>query len=338
MKSLLLTLAVLASFAARAGGSAEGGGNTVITLSSAAQVTKALAEAKQKFFDEFRSGSLRTFIPAAGYYGNLRPVMTEGQPARLVEIINELENLVGHETLHETVLRKLKDIPFDLKAAGPCLTADGSHTEGAVDLRDPNSPICFSVERLQQVPSSLLKMQALGLVAHEYMHKLGYGEADAYLVQMYFIAEVGTELARNRQESGASLLQLRSSVTKVRQALARKNAADACQTLVDMRKTTTYLADLIGEHQRQEGFAADLPREISNPSFRVFNSLKIESLDGVSNGRYGQWMTIEADQAFCAKQASADRVLKQLAEADRIYAMVFEALPRIFAPGLTLKP
>lgn len=333
MKTTLFVLILTTGLTTYAGGSAEGGGHTRIALSSPEQVTKSLSEAKMKFFEEFRFGSLRSFIDKSGYYGDVSSTVVAGQPARLIQILKELQGRTRGETLYQLLQRDLNDTPFTLKSSGPCVTADGSHTEGAVDMTDPKSPICFSVHLLQQVPASLLQMQVLGLVAHEYMHKLGYGEDDAYLMQMYFIAEVGTGLARTRQQTAWDIVELRSSVKKARAALIQNDASEACRILTDMRKTATGASHTVLDHMWQD---REMRARATDMQFDLFNALKIESAANASRSLYGRNVVPEADQAFCSRLASKEQVLEQLSVADGIYKRAYELLPKIFPSGLTV--
>lgn len=193
------------------GGEAGGGGNTIVPLSTSDEISKAIDDAREKFLHTFT-------MLGSGLHGDVicRGVGVIGGPSRIVhkprllQIMDDFSkdckiadagtfSLPRLETMVEkTIIEK--------RLHGPCDTEGGAHREGAVlRMSDPNSPICISIDLLQRLPRELMEEQVLGLIAHEFTHKFGYGESDAVLMQKYFITEIANNKALLRNELARTL-------------------------------------------------------------------------------------------------------------------------------------
>lgn len=188
------------------GTSGAGGGDTLIVLSTPADVGAIIEDSVARFKGAFEQPKRENAWIVRGRYGLVSGMFFAPYESGKI-------NLVGQNPEVMDLLRKIAGrvegvvdrTRIDKKTDGPCVTADGSAKHGAVHVDDPDSSICLSVALLQQLPKSVLKIQILGLVAHEFMHKLGYGEKEAVMVQRYFIEEIASRRAELRAGFAGSI-------------------------------------------------------------------------------------------------------------------------------------
>ena len=203
------------------GGEAGGGGNTIVPLSTHDEVSQAIDDAHQELFDQFTQSSLELHYLVNcddnGFAISDKENRSVQKP-RLLQILDLFTNGCANagpglysapkfeEIEARTTIQKIEK--------GPCQTQGGAHREGAVvRLSDPNSPICLSVELLQRLPKDLMRAQVLGLLAHEYTHKLGLGEEDAILVQKFFISEIANKRLEARNKLNGLILPIQTEIS-----------------------------------------------------------------------------------------------------------------------------
>jgi len=77
----------------------------------------------------------------------------------------------------------LKPSRIRYEERGPCPAEDKSDAVASVSERKIGAEICFSMPLLEKIPPAALRSQVAGIVAHEMIHLLGWGEGLATQVQ-----------------------------------------------------------------------------------------------------------------------------------------------------------
>ena len=335
--SILMT-GFLSSFANAHGGSAEGGGHTQISLSTPEQVSKAIDNAKVEFSEQFRSGSL--WDMAQPYDQGRRNRARSGQPARLLEIVDQLieQARAKRGMINNLVQNLVAETKIEKRTSGSC--SEDSNLEGFVKMDDPDSPICFSVELLQKIPTSLLKSQVLALTAHEFMHKLGYQEADAHLMQMYFLAEVATGLEWGRRHYVDYFEAADRSVKGIKEDMKKRDFDGVCMDLHDLdgqlraaRKTLTdFYKDK--EDPTVEPKKLEQVRKLMGDYQSAWSSVQPMLESPNQYGSRGQGLSIS--EAFCMRRLNQRQMWEYVSKLEPFFQPMINITTTIFPPGLTV--
>jgi len=248
MKSLLLIATVLLASTARAGGSAEGGGNLMIQLSTPDQVSTAIDKAVRDANSDLIIQNLS--LGSSLLRDELNEFFEAEAPVRLVELVKEIWE-------QNKVLSTFDNMRIE-KKNGPCLTADGTEVDASVNDTDPKAPVCFSLTRLGRLPQGLLNSQLRPLVIHEVMHKMGYGEADAQLMQMYHLAEVISGRAGDRR---GFIAQMKQTGEAAKKALAHLDAGKREETTDALASVRTSLQNAMERVVRSNQERGDVKKE-----------------------------------------------------------------------------
>ena len=339
MLSVFMT-GLFSSFAGAHGGSAEGGGNTQVALSTTEQVSKAIDLAKEKFVKEMKlgTGSLGSMTQDPDL--SSRYFARAGQPARILEIMDLLSARAKAKNsflanLIDEVVEKTK---IEKRTSGSC--GPDQHLEGFVQMNDPHSPICFNVQLLQRIPSGILKAQVLALMAHEYMHKLGFQEADAHLIQMYFLAEVSTGLADSRLNFGVYMGVVRDVNRRAKADIQRGEFRMLCSNLRTADGFEKMATDAIAEiYKDGENLGVSTEKmALAQKVMDAYQKVKV-SLPELKESNEFQESTerLTISEAFCMGRYSEKQVSEYLGKLDPLYQPMIEMTTTIFPPALTVK-
>jgi hypothetical protein len=225
------------------GGEAGGGGNTIVALSTRADVEEAIKDAHASLVYQFTDSMSLLFhlFDCSDNYGG--PVISEKanrdlQNPRVATILLDFSQNCKDLGAGMSSIPRFEAIEaqtkIEAKEQGPCRTEGGVDRDGAVvHPKDPQSPICLSVEALEKLPKELMRAQVLGLIAHEYTHKLGYGEDDAILMQKFFISEIASNRLESRGQLAGSIRQLDKTLQENIEKLATSDDICEAAQLVD---------------------------------------------------------------------------------------------------------
>ena len=222
-------------FGVRAGGAAEGGGDPMIEASTTSEVIQAVQGAQARVVDELLQGTFALIAKETSSSSNLKRALIKGRSSRFVEIVE----LVGRRskengwTYAEYIEFRTKNLSFELQEGSSCNIAK-LHFTAKTALDDTHAKICMSLPLLRKIPSMILERQVLGLVAHEYMHTLGFGESDAQIVQKYFLKEVGLDDENLKIELIKNISDLEGVLQRYELSMPSFSSRQICDRLYDL--------------------------------------------------------------------------------------------------------
>jgi hypothetical protein len=133
--------------------------------------------------------------------------------ANLLRDAKSVEKYGTHYLIDAPVMNSvLQSLHLNKKADGACSDSAQDHHDASVKEKT----VCFSLKRVARVPQTALKTEVRALLAHEFMHSLGYDEADAQLMQRYFIFELGSGRMEIRQAIWNELRNIIKYATELR--------------------------------------------------------------------------------------------------------------------------
>lgn len=333
MKSLsLLLTTVLASSAFAIGGSAEGGGNTLVAFSTAEQVSTAIDRAIKKFELDIIDVILtakKIGTDGNSFYRSQGFATQIGAPARVLDILRGVKSA-------EELRSYIRATKIEKRVGRSCAAADGTHVEASVQMGNPSSAICFSVDQLRRLPRNLLPSQVEALVAHEFVHKLGYGESDAVLIQTYFLSEIVSGREKQRQSFVTNLQIAIDGAKGLMKSLDQGTWDENCIGGKEVFRALNAASDVAGDRIREDEWSDERMARVDKLAAALKVPLAAKTWLKRDTEREVQYRGYNAGEGYCMHRITAEELKKIVSVIpDAAEKLRQESLPIVFPSGMT---
>ncbi|MES2769410.1 MAG: hypothetical protein V4596_09720 [Bdellovibrionota bacterium] len=176
------------------GGQDSGGGNTVFSTDKEIEDTyleviedlpKAVNSILDLYFIESVSNKEKKILLRA-FKNKLTELVPEEERAQIDKEIEDHEMYSMKERpapLRRAFEKIVKASEIIIKKDGPCASQDKPHGYASIKEFKIGSPICISFYQLKTIPQDSLYKEILGVMLHEYLHALDFGEKNAITIQ-----------------------------------------------------------------------------------------------------------------------------------------------------------
>jgi hypothetical protein len=172
------------------------------------------------------------------------------------EIESIFSRMLGSDFLGDEfdIYQDIDKSPYKLKPEGPCLEDIlGGFTDASTEMNKKGSPICFSLERLTELPVQAIPFQLVALAVHEHAHHYGFSEEDAVKAQEQILKILNQGLVNSiYMDAVGTAGGIRDHSSKLLERMDDEYVDKlVCKHLAEMNSEATKLIELSDEIEHQ---------------------------------------------------------------------------------------
>jgi hypothetical protein len=156
------------------GGVDSGGGNAI----------RSQPEEVQKIFDGQNGFNLKKATGAI-----FKILDLQSRNALLTPNLKKMVNtMLAKSSADSSIYEDINSSSYNLIQKGPCIDGYGEQKDAGTKIGSLKAEICFSMERLTQIPLQAIPAQLIALAIHEHSHHYGFSEVDAVELQNHVLS------------------------------------------------------------------------------------------------------------------------------------------------------